>query len=207
MTTKFSHHAVNSTKSTGERESFLIKCITCSPELYALPKQNFSVEMQRWDDVRVMNQIDDRTPNLKAKFFEAPKFVAHEVNYQKSSGESEKLLICCITCTQECLATSSQNFSTDMLRWDDYRETLNLQDGTPVMNTLQQCQPTTKKFSFHSVTIKTASGEQQSFQIKNILATAEECGKAHQPVSLEMLRWDDYCLERQNGAPPVAQAR
>eukprot|EP00758_Cryptobia_borreli_P002414 Tbor_TRINITY_DN3014_c0_g1::TRINITY_DN3014_c0_g1_i1::g.17331::m.17331 len=142
---------------------YTFKSIVCFDHLYDLPKQDFSTEMMRWEYTKKEKNINDGTPSLIQTFFtpkssssskEEPlsagaresivggssggvingKFVGCNMIIEASNtGERQDYTYMVVVCKQEAWGNMTQNFSTEMMRWDDYRRAKNINDGTPMM--------------------------------------------------------------------------
>ena len=211
-------------KSGGEKEEYELRSLACHPKNFGAPEINFSTEMQRWDDYKLVKKMDDGFGQTLKSCFDTleegslkptgARFTQHRFREEKGRDKID-FTIKSFPCFPHLFGTATQNFSTEMLRWDQMREAKKINDGTPSLYeqffTSEEVGADPSgykdgKFVGYLVTTKVASGE-QSFAIKSIACKGANEGQANQNLSTEMIRWDDYRQAKSinDGTPGMQQ--
>ncbi len=202
----FTGHKVEQKAAGAEPITYVLKSVGCTETSFGAPVQNFCPEMQRWDDYRAAAHIQDGLPSLVATFCPNGRwqqvFSGHSVRMPSQTGPSD-VRIKSIMATQELMGATDQNFTPEMMRYDDYAE-IGLAPKLPT--TMAAAFLKQPPFTGHIVDVPLPSGEKSVLLVKCITAAAGLCGAARQPFSPEMLRWDDIrAASRINdGTPPMS---
>ena len=106
---------------TSGASNTVMMSITAKPELEGAPCQDLTPEMLRYDDYAELGLAPKLPSTLQATFFKEPPFAGHTVEVLTPSGERTQSLIMCITATAAKCGAEVQNFTPEMLRWDDVR--------------------------------------------------------------------------------------
>ena len=223
-------------KTGADREEYELRSIACHPKYFGASESNFCTEMQRWDDYKAAKGISDGVSvSLRTTFDtleegsikpNGARFISHRYREEKSSREKIDFTFMSFPCFPHLFGAPEQNFSTEMLRWDQMREMKKINDNSPC---LQDCFfavppppavpreaipfPTSNasgyvngKFVGFLVHSRTSTGETH-FVVKSIVCKGANEGQAIQNLSTEMIRWDDYRQAKSinDGTPSMQQ--
>ena len=192
MKNTFQGHDVEQ-KGTDPPIRYTMKSVSCMESSFGAATQNFCCEMLRWDDYRQVTNVQDGTPSMVSLFCPngqyLPPFRGHTVPMPSQNGSND-VLVKCIIATDELQGSKQQDFSIEMLRYDDYAAIglITTPAGEKKMVDLFFKPP---PFAAHVVEIPLTTGEKSVCYIKCITSTPAKCGAASQNMSPEMLRWDD----------------
>ena len=143
-------------------------------------------------------------------------FGGHLQACMNAAGVYEECTVKSIVCEGKNFGLSTQNFSSDMLRWDDYRQLKSINDGTPALkptfdtNTegmMQHGLP----FAGHREIISKAGATGQAEKINNLLKVfvchPRLGATPAQNFCSEMERWDHMRTQKQinDGTPNMRQ--
>ncbi|CUG94083.1 Hypothetical protein, putative [Bodo saltans] len=121
------------TKTNGEVESFVFKCVAIVEGQYGASSQNLSQDMIHYDDyMKEIGQVP-AGPSLESTF---KTFYGHSVETFSSNGERVPLIIMCTLATEQACGAPVQNVSSEMLHWDDYCAAENIPQNSQTMKEL-----------------------------------------------------------------------
>lgn len=112
-------------KKSGEIEKYLLKCIAIADNQCGAPVQDLNQDMIHYDDYVSQHQaalppgVLSGGSSLASRF---AGFYGHTVHTSTAQGESMTIVIECMVAEPALCGAAEQNFSTEMLHWDDYCE-------------------------------------------------------------------------------------
>jgi hypothetical protein len=121
------------TKTNGDVESFVFKCVAIVEGQYGANIQNLSQDMIHYDDYMKENGQASAGPSMESTF---KTFYGHSVETFATNGDRVPLIIMCVLTTEQACGAPVQNVSCEMLHWDDYCSAENIPKSGQTMKEL-----------------------------------------------------------------------